>query len=128
MSWIDERLQDLGNSAAISGAYDSLVRKLPVADETKEKVVSGGHTVGGAMVTGLRKTAQVAEGAIKAGIRSAKEPLPAADAAQQEAPDEVPASGEFLTAIERLAALRADGAITHEEFEAAKRKLFDGEE
>ena len=72
MSWIDERLQDLGNSAAISGAYDSLVRKLPVADETKEKVVSGGHTVGGAMVTGLRKTAQVAEGAIKAGIRSAK--------------------------------------------------------
>lgn len=129
MSWIDDRLQDLGNNETIPRVYDSIVRKLPVSDGAKEKVVTGGHTVGDAVVTGLRKGAQIAESAVRAAAASAREPLPdpAPPAGEPPAPA-APVNQEFLSALERLAALRAEGSLSHEEFEVAKAKLLRGED
>ena len=127
MSWIDDRLRDLGNNEAVAETYDSLVGKLPLSDSTKSKVIDGGHAAGSMMVTGLRKAVQVAESAVQAGVKSAKEPLAEDPIVAGTGPASESPNAEFLADLERLAKLRAEGAITHEEFEIAKSRLLRGE-
>ncbi|HZK05252.1 MAG TPA: hypothetical protein VFC82_05310 [Actinomycetaceae bacterium] len=143
MSKLDDSLAGFQNNPKIPNAYDSLVEKLPVSDETKGSMREGGRAIGTGFMVGLRKIASVVEGAINGGIDRAREPLaetgPMDPTASEDHPGEQtddPGMAEpmsdsspaghtaFLDELERLDRLHRSGGLTDGEYSAAKARFL----